>query len=70
MERSAFRENLDGVAQDGLAGLESPDNIASTPSRNRASVNLSSALTWRCTRSLKLFVFAIVLLRSAPSRFK
>src|SRR3979490_1092182 len=34
------------------------------PSRRRASANFLSALTRPCTNSLKLFVFAIVRLRS------
>src|ERR1700704_5651085 len=37
------------------------------PSRRRASANFLSALTRPCTKSLKLFVFAIVRLRSTSS---
>src|SRR5437016_4589305 len=42
----------------------SPLSIASTPSRSRASANFLSILTRFCTSSLKLFVFAMVGLRS------
>src|SRR5579863_3028435 len=38
----------------------SPLSIASMPSRRRALPNFRSSLTWRSTKSLKLFVFAIL----------
>ena len=56
---------FDVVTQDRFPVSRSPESIASTPSRRSASANLASPLTCCCTRSLKLLVLVIKILRSA-----